>query len=70
MSNPKKDNLAKLLPEDSQTLEEKTNLANKINNTFLEPQQAYEPLNKNNRLDTTNAIPTNQMAWIISPIGF
>ena len=30
MSNPKKDILAKLLPEDSQTLEEKTNLTNKI----------------------------------------
>ena len=57
MSNPKKDILAKLLPEDSQTLEEKKNLASKINNIFLEPQQAYEPLNENNRLDTTNAMP-------------
>ena len=47
MSNPKKNILAKLLPEGSQTLEEKTNLANKINSIFLEPQQAYEPLNKN-----------------------
>ena len=57
MSNPKKDILAILLPEDSQTLEEKTNLANKINNIFLEPQQAYELLNEKNRVDTTNAMP-------------
>ena len=57
MSNPKKDILAKLLPEDSQTLEEKTNLANKIDNIFLEPQQAYELLNEKNRVDTTNAMP-------------
>ena len=57
MSNPKKNILAKLLPEGSQTLEEKTNLANKINSIFLEPQQAYEPLNKNKRLDFTNAMP-------------
>ena len=57
MSNPKKNVLAKLLPEGSQTLEEKTNLANKINSIFLEPQQAYEPLNKNKRLDFTNAMP-------------
>ena len=57
MSNPKKNILAKLLPEGSQTLEENTNLANKINGIFLEPQQAYEPLNKNKRLDFTNATP-------------
>ena len=57
MSNPKKDILAKLLPEDFQTLEQKTNLANEINNVFLEPQQAYELLNEKNRLDTTNAMP-------------
>ena len=35
MSNPKKNILAKLLPEGSQTLEEKTNLAHKINSIFL-----------------------------------
>ena len=57
MSNPKKNIPAKLLPEGSQTLEEKTNLANKINSIFLEPQQAYEPLNKNKRLNFPNAIP-------------
>ena len=57
MSNPKKDILAKMLPEDFQTLEQKTNLANRINNIFLEPQQSYELLNEKNRVDTTNAMP-------------
>ena len=56
MSDRKKDILAKLLPEDFQTLEQKTNLANKIN-IFLEPQQIYELLNEKNRVDTTNAMP-------------
>ena len=55
ISNPKIDILVKLLPEDSQTLEEETNLADKIN-IFFELQQAYEPLNENNRVDTTNAM--------------
>ena len=57
MSNPKKNILAKLLPEGLQTLEEKTNFANKINSIFLEQQQVYKPLSKNKRLDFTSAMP-------------
>ena len=57
MSNPKKNILAKLFSKGLQRLEEKTNFANKMSSIFLEPQQAYEPLNKNKRFDPTNAMP-------------
>ena len=46
--------VALLLPEDTQTAEERINLANRISDTFLRPQLAYEPLCKDNCLDTTN----------------
>lgn len=44
MASLKKEIFVKLLPEKSQPVENKIQLANKINNIFLKPQLAYKSL--------------------------
>jgi hypothetical protein len=54
MNKPTKDIANLLLSNDSPSYEDKLNLANEINATFLQPQQEYTSLSQTNKLDTTN----------------
>lgn len=55
MSKPSKDIVATILPGSIPSLEDKHNLANKINMAFTEPQESYLPLSPAKRLDTLHA---------------
>ena len=54
MSKPTKNIVNILLSNNSPSQDDKCNLANEINATFLQPQQGYAPLSQTNRLDVTN----------------